>query len=78
MKIYTKEITVYDFEDIFDGFCVEVHNDEDKTCFYLYHKMYGIKKYMFGVEPTNNEFIVRDLIISNIENHIENYIEYYF
>ena len=24
MKIYKKEIAVYDFEGIFDGFCVEV------------------------------------------------------
>ena len=34
MKTYKKEITVYDFEGIFDGFCVEV----DKSDLEIYFK----------------------------------------
>ena len=75
MKTYKKEFVVYDFEDTFDGFCVEVHYDEDATRFYLYHKMQPhVIVFMFGVAPTKDECVVRDYIASNIEEHIEEYL----
>lgn len=74
MKTYKKEVVVYDFEDTFDGFCVEVHYDEDATRFYLYHKMHSVRVFMFGVAPTRNEDAVRDLIASTIEEYIEEYL----
>ena len=74
MKIYKTEITTYDFEGIFDGFCVEVVQNE-KTEFYLYHKKHSIKTYMFGIESTTDECKIRDIIASNIEEYIETYTE---
>ena len=75
MKIYKKEVVVHDFEDTFDGFCVEVHYDEDATRFYLYHNMTpNVKALMFGIAPTKDEYEVRNLIASNIEEHIEEYL----
>ena len=74
MKTYTKEIKVYDFENTFNGFCVEIHNDEDATRLYLYHKMHGVRVLMFGIAPTKDENEVRDLIASTIEEYIEEYL----
>ncbi len=79
MKFYTKEIKVYDFAEIFDGFCVEAHKVKDTTELYLYHKNYGIKSFMFGVltNSIKSEWELRDLIASNIENHIDIYQDVY-
>ena len=81
MKIYKKEITVYDFEGIFDGFCVEAQTElvgeEEAICFYLYHKAYGIKSLMFGLlkKDIESENYIRDIIAANIEADIELYRE---
>lgn len=75
MKIYKKEITVYDFEGIFDGFCVEVQTEEEETEVYLYHKEYGIKSLMFGIlnEDIESEEVLRDIIADYIEDNVERY-----
>lgn len=75
MIVYKKEITVYDFEDIFDGFCVEVHREKETIELYLYHKNYGIKDLMFGLRSKDieSEAQLRNIIASNLENSIEAY-----
>ena len=81
MKIYKKEITVYDFEGIFDCFCVEAQTElvgeEEAICFYLYHKAYGIKSLMFVLlkKDIESENHIRDIIAANIEADIELYRE---
>lgn len=79
MRFNTKEIKVYDFAGIFDGFCVEAHEVKDTTELYLYHNNYGIKSLMFGVltNSIKSEWELRDLIASNIENHIDIYQDVY-
>ena len=76
MKTYKKEITVYDFEGIFDGFCVEVDKSDDITDIYLYHKQCGIKRYMFGLY-TKDEKEIRQIVASNIMDYINIYIDEY-
>ena len=76
MKIYKKEIIVYDFEGIFDGFCVEVDKSDDITDIYLYHKQCGIKRYMFGLY-TKDEKEIRQIVASNIMDYINIYIDEY-
>lgn len=71
MKTYTKEIVVYELEGRFDGFCVEVHGNEDATSLYLYHKQYGIKMHMIGVN--SNEREIEELIDGLIEDYVETY-----
>ena len=76
MKTYKKEITVYDFEGIFDGFCVEVDCSGEMTEIYLYHKDYAEKMLMFGID-IKHEWQIRDIIAANIETYINIYtIEY--
>ena len=77
MKVYKSEITTHDFEGIFDGFCVEVVQKE-KTEFYLYHKEYNVKRFMFSLKPVTDEVEIRDIIASNIEEYIEIYIKEFF
>ena len=76
MKIYKKEIAVYDFEGIFDGFCVEVDKSDEITDIYLYHKQCGIKRYMFGLY-TKDEKEIRQIVASNIMDYINIYIDEY-
>lgn len=76
MKIYKKGIIVYDFEGIFDGFCVEVDKSDDITDIYLYHKQCGIKRYMFGLY-TKDEKEIRQIVASNIMDYINIYIDEY-
>ena len=76
MKTYKKEITVYDFEGIFDGFCVEVDCSGEMTEIYLYHKDYADKMLMFGID-IKDEWEIRDIIAANIEEHIKFHIDEY-
>lgn len=83
MKNFIKEVMVYDFEGIFDGFCVEVSEtrnekiEEEMIEFHLYHKDCGIKKYMFGLlkKDIKDEWQIRDIIANNIEVYINAYEE---
>ena len=77
MKRYSKTIDVYDLKGLFDGFCVEVHDDKDGTEFYLYHKQYGIKEYMYGVAWTCDYCEIEAIIDTNIEASIKNYTDKY-
>ena len=79
MKEYFKMIKVYDFDDTFEGFCVEVHIDESATEFYLCHKNHSVKMLMFGV-PTKGikyEFELLELIMNNIKDDIDIYQDVY-
>ena len=76
MKTYKKEITVYDFEGIFDGFCVEVEVGDKITDMYLCHKDYSVKKFMFAIN-TKDESEIRNIIAANIEEEIKCYIDRY-
>ena len=74
MKVYQKQLTVYELDD---GFFVEVSKDEDATHFYLGHKQYGVKSLMFGV----NDFSFmseKQLIEANVEDYIQMFKEEYF
>ncbi len=83
MKNFVKKVMVYDFESIFDGFCVEVSETKDEKIeeemieFHLYHKDYGIKNYMFGLlkKDIKDEWQIRDIIANNIEEYISAYVE---
>lgn len=77
MKRYNKEIQVYDFEGLYDGFCVEVHKNKTAIEFYLYHKSYGIKELMFGVLPDETEWMIENLISININDYINYYTNAY-
>ena len=74
MKEYFKMIKVYDFDDTFEGFCVEAHKE-----FYLCHKNHSVKMLMFGV-PTKGikyEFELLELIMNNIKDDIDIYQDVY-
>ena len=43
---------------------------------WLYHKDYGIKMFMFGVENKNDDLMM-ELIEGNLESYIDEYIEEY-
>ena len=52
MLVKKRQVVTYDFEGIFDGYCIDVETKIDRNDmleFYIYHKQYNIKKYMFGV-----------------------------
>ena len=75
MKICDK-IVVYDLEDTFEGFYVEVHYFKELTCAYLYHELKPhAKGCMFCVNPTQNEDEIREMIESTIEECIEDYLK---
>ena len=79
MKEYFKMIKVYDFDGVFDGFCVEVQIDESATECYLYHKNHSVKMLMFGV-PTKGikyDFELLELIMDNIKDDIDIYQDVY-
>ncbi len=75
MKTYKKEIMVYELDGQYDGFCVEVHNSKSETELYLYHKRYGIKELMIGVNLVSNEWEIKQLIDGYIDECIESYID---
>lgn len=83
MKNFIKEVMVYDFEGIFDGFCVEVSEAKDEILneemiqLFLYHKDYYIKNPMFQLtkKDIKDEWEIRDIIANNIEEYIRAYEE---
>ena len=75
MKIYKKEIVIYELDGQYDNFCVEVHNSETETELYLYHKRYGIKMHMIGVDLISNDWEIADLIDGYINECVEEYID---
>jgi len=77
MKRYKKTIDVYDLKGLFDGFCVEVHDNRYETEFYLYHKQYGIKDLMFGVAWICDYCEMESIIDAYIEESIKNYTDKY-
>ena len=77
MKEFTKTITVYDFDDTFEGFYVEAHKEDDAIDLYLSHKSYCDKMYMFGVLSDADNSAVREVITNNIEEYINIYKDEY-
>lgn len=72
VKLEKKEIYVLNYRD---GFKVDiVVNEEDFVEFWLYHKDYAVKEFLFGVlkESDSVEDYV-DLMLSNIEENIKEY-----
>lgn len=77
MKTNIKEITVYDLEKTYKGFCVEAHKEKDAIELFLYHKDYGIKKFMFGIHPNEPKRMIELLITANVEDYIGIYADAY-
>ena len=75
MKIYKKEIVIYELDGQYDNFCMEVHNNETETELYLYHKQYGIKMHMIGVDLISNDWEIADLIDGYINGCVEEYLD---
>ena len=74
INIYQKSITVYEFAD---GFYVEVNRSEAYTEFYIAHKNYDIKEFMFGLCDLA-ESDEKVIITNNLEQAISAYKEQYF
>lgn len=74
MNSIKKTITVY---DVGNGFFVETGITDDVTEFYLYHKDYGVKSFMFGINHFS--FMSEEqLIESNLSTYVELYKNDYF
>lgn len=76
MKI-NKNITVYDMNQWFKGFCVAVDKDETETNLYIYHTDYLTKMHMFGLlnKDIKDDWHLRDIIAANIEDYKKIYEE---
>lgn len=74
MKIYKKQITVYDLEN---DFIIEIiEDDKDNTKeFWLSNKYYGVKKFMYGLRCNEND--IEKLILSDIKSYIKTYKKEY-
>ena len=74
MTKYKKTVTTYEFSN---GFIVE--RDQKKDCieFYISHKKYGIKSLMFGLCDMN-EKAAEEMMLSEVERHMDIYKEDYF
>lgn len=72
MELVKKEIYVANYRD---GFKVDIDvNEEDYVEFWLYHKDYAVKKFLFGVKKESDsveDYV--DLMLSNIEENIKEY-----
>lgn len=76
MKIIVKDYEAFALDGKFDGFCIEILKDEDMIEIFLYHKQYGIKSLMFGLNKTfENELNLYNIIANNIEEEIAMYAE---
>lgn len=80
MKKILELVRVYELENNYKGFIVEVLNktkneSPDFKEFWLYHENYGIKSLMFGCNVKENDII--DMIKYNINSHIELYKKEY-
>lgn len=79
MNIKKRQITTYDFDGVFNGFCVDVETDIDnkeKLNFYIYHKECSIKAHMFGVFKKTlrkENLSIKDIISGNIKQSIKSY-----
>ena len=71
MKKYVKTINVYDMPN---GFTVEVDSVDSTREFYLHHKDYGDKMYMFGL-PSIEEASEEGIIETNAAMYISVYKE---
>ena len=75
LKIEKKNILNIQFEN---DFLVDVFETDKKNIeFWLYHKDYGIKSFMFGIpyEEKHNEKYLLELINNNIKKYIDLYKE---
>ena len=72
VELEKKEIYVVNYRD---GFKVDiVVNEEDYVEFWLYHKDYAVKEFLFGVKKESDsieDYV--DLMLSNIEENIKEY-----
>lgn len=76
MKKADVKITVYKMED---DFFVEVYQNDDIIEFWIYHRNYGIKSFMFGIPEKyiNEENSIENLIKGNFEEQKDFYIQEY-
>lgn len=76
MKKADVKITVYEMED---DFIVEVYKNNDIFKFWIYHRNYGIKGFMFGIPEKyiNEENTIENLIKGNFEEQKDFYIQEY-
>lgn len=76
MKYYKKNIEVFEFEEEYKGFFIEIHEEEEKIEYYIGHKEYGIKEMMFGIpkDPMQNQM---DLNYRMICASADAYTRYY-
>lgn len=72
-KICTMAVKLY---DVGGDWRVEVIRREDGWCeSWLYHKDYGVKSLMFGVQTKGQELL--DMIEANLPEHIKIYKDLY-
>ena len=76
MKKADVKITVYEMKD---NFFVEVYKNNDIFEFWIYHRNYGIKEFMFGIPEKyfNKGNTIEHLIKSNFERQKDFYIQEY-
>ena len=76
MKKADVKITVYEMKD---DFFVEVYKNNDIFEFWIYHRNYGIKEFMFGLpEKYFNEInTIENLIKGNFDDYKKTYIKNY-
>ena len=77
MKKADVKITVYEMEN---DFFVEVYKNNDIFEFWIYHRNYGTKSFMFGMPKIYidcEEITVEDLIKGNFEEQKDFYIQEY-
>lgn len=73
-KKYNKKILVYEIK--YDFIVEVIKDDKDNTSeFWLYHKDYGIKMFMYGIECDEKEY--EELIFSDINSYINIYKKEY-
>lgn len=76
MKVYKKEVTVYELDGKYEGFIVETSKGDDEMIdVYLTHKRYGIKDFMFGFMDKYEGYTLEGVIYGNLEGSIKLYIE---
>ena len=73
MKKFQKTITAYEFPN---GFIVEISKKEVYTEFWIYHKMYGIKE-MMVVIPNEYAALNEEIMLANVQQHMDFYEEEY-
>ena len=74
MKSIVKDFTAYELDGRFDGYCIKILKGEETIEVFLYHKQYGVKSLMLGLNKTfKNELNLHNIIANNIEEHIATY-----